>query len=262
MEESQTIQNQPEENIIRPKPKGNHLIIALLIVIIVILLGILLYLFIFINKGIAPSSRTRSATSTNVSKVNKTSNIHKVLNPYQGWKTYTSPVNGVSFRYPSSWSIKVNIHNMAPVNSLNPYTVRLTNNGNTISFSDNTSAGSGYMLADLIQPITASGKNYDLLYANYSSISKSNCPEIANVPASYPSTPLPQSCKATFQIVFLNNISDVKTVNGNSFGGALMGINGAAGMVSLTLATPINTSSVNSNQYVKVFKQFLSTVKF
>ena len=250
-----------EEKLFRSKPKGNNLVIALLIIIIVILLGTLIYLLLYINKSIAPSKRINPVSSTNISGVNKTSNITKVLNSYAGWKTYTHSINGSSFKYPTSWSIKENTYNIPP---LNPYTVNLTNNGNTISFSYHMQVASGYVLASLVQPITVSGKNYDLIYTNYPSVSTSNCPEIANVPTSYPSTPLPQSCKAKVQVVYLDNISEVKTINSNSFGSSLLIplTNGYVGEVSLTLSTPINTSTVNTNQYIKVFKQFLSTVKF
>ena len=253
------VQSIPEEKVVKPSSKGLYLIIVLLVVVIVVLLGIFIYLFLSPNKSEAPTSTTKKIVSVS----HKTS---ANLNSYQGWKTYTNPTIGASFKYPSSWSIRVNTSqtntSIPWITHHTSYTIRLiSNNGNAISFREYINGGEGLTLASLIQPITVSGKNYDLFYSSYSDYPYLR--QATNIPASCLFTTLPP-CKAIVYGVYLDNISTVVTANGNSFGGTILTLQGGKILaeVSLTLATPINTSTVNTNQYVKIFKQFLSTVKF
>ena len=83
------IQSIPEEEIIKSRSKGLHLIIALLVVIIVVLIGIFIYLFLSPNKSEAPSSTTKIVPVSH-----KTSST---LNPYQGWNKTTSLPTSTDF---------------------------------------------------------------------------------------------------------------------------------------------------------------------
>ena len=250
------VQSIPEEKIVKSSSKGLHLIIALLVVIIVVLIGIFIYLFLSPNKSEAPSSTTKIVPVSH-----KTSST---LNSYQGWKTYTNPTYGYSFKYPSSWSI--NTSQAIPSSSiatLDNSVVTLSNNGNVIKFNYHLSGiGGTLLLASLIQRITVSGRNYDLFFQSASSCSEVGSPGSA---AAYPRATVPQSCIAEVQSIFLDNVSEVVTSNGNSFGSPFMSINGnnsLSASIGLKLNAPIDTSTINSNQYIKVFKQFLSTVIF
>ena len=246
------IQSIPEENIVKSNSKGLHLIIVLLSIIIVVLIGIFIYLFLSPHKSEAPSSTIKPVS-------HKTS-----LNPYQGWLIYTNPTYGYSFKYPSSWSI--NTSHAVPSSSiatLASSVVVLSNNGNVITFIYHIEGiGDMLSLASFIQQITVSGKNYDLFFESSSSCSEVGSPGTTTF---YPRATVPQSCIATTQSIFLDNISGVVTSHGNSFGSSFMSVNAnntLQASIGLELSSPIDTSSLNSNQYINVFKQFLSSVKF
>ncbi|MCL4393189.1 hypothetical protein M1145_03570 [Patescibacteria group bacterium] len=246
-QEAQPQNNQ--NNIVKTNSKFPTLIVTLLIVIILLLLFLLLYLFFAVNKTKHHNNiTTKQSVSIQKPKAN-TPTSKTTINPYSGWKTYTNSTYGYSFKYPANWII--NTSTPYATASPNTSTVTLSNNGNIITFTyDITGIGGVDKLASLIQQIIVSNKNYDLFFQ-----SSSSCPEVGS-PGSANAYPTP-SCTSSVQNIFLNNISEVQTSNGNSFGSSFMTINGKGSFIGLHLSAPISTSTINTNPYVQVFKKFL-----
>ena len=90
------------------KNKGFTLVEVLLLIVVLILVGGLGYLgYKQVNKKSKTSTASATATTAKTAAVD----------PYAGWKTYTSPLkSGLSFKYPADWDFTPNTEVPAPNN--------------------------------------------------------------------------------------------------------------------------------------------------
>lgn len=82
--------------------KGFGFVELLIIVVIIILLGAGVWYFYQKDHKSTPASTT---TSSSTSKAPAKSASAAQADPYAGWKTCTDAADGVSFRYPTNWTV-------------------------------------------------------------------------------------------------------------------------------------------------------------
>lgn len=263
------------------KLKSNTITIALIIVIIILVIVILVYLFLSLEKPKTPNNINSSTKSvTKNSAPSTTAN-----NPYSGWITYTNSTFDYSFKYPPGWKIYTSNYPNDPngsksANSKLGAEVELVNtDGANIIFLYNlTGLGGSLQLISKIDNFNIGSTQYDLVFmaANL----QSSCPQIYTAaPNTSPSSPLPPSCtQYTNTVDLVNNSSGgystyIENKNGNYFLssnifttyiadnslGVLPG--SAVGSFYLTLPSPININSINSNTDIQVFENILKSLK-
>lgn len=87
----------------------------ILLVIVLLLFGILITIFYIMNKNSETDEKPLdlSATTTTLADIEETTTTTTTItddapteNPYEGWKTYTNPTYGYSFRYPEDVEVE------------------------------------------------------------------------------------------------------------------------------------------------------------
>ena len=97
----------------RQESEGGFGVVAvLMVVVIVFVLGAAGW-FVYRHehksavRTVSTSSTTKSAANSTTTKstTTKSTTTKSTSDPYAGWKTYTSSIGGLSFEYPSTWSV-------------------------------------------------------------------------------------------------------------------------------------------------------------
>jgi Tfp pilus assembly protein PilE len=86
--------------------KGFTAVEGLLIVLILVVIGAVGYMVYHNNHKTTNTNNTASKTSSSSSNTTKTASTP---NPYAGWKTDTTSLSGLSFQYPSTWTVNPNL---------------------------------------------------------------------------------------------------------------------------------------------------------
>lgn len=85
---------------IRKNTSGFSAVEALIIVLVLVVLGGVGYL-VYKNHH-----KTTKTTANNANTTTPTKKTTPQADPYEGWKTFTSSKEGLSFRYPANWTIQ------------------------------------------------------------------------------------------------------------------------------------------------------------
>ena len=87
---------------LRNNEKGFGAVEGLLIVVIVVLIGVVGW-FVYKNHNKTTNNTTTSNTATTAPT--KTASTPQSVDPYAGWKTYTSPDEKFTLKYPTDWTV-------------------------------------------------------------------------------------------------------------------------------------------------------------
>ncbi len=130
--------------ILKNNEKGFGTVEAILIVIILVLIGAVGYLVYKNHHKTPPKVVTITKTVTNTPKTNSTT----ATNPYTGWKSYTLPVEKLSFMYPSSW-----LATNSPPSSTQDSVIMASGDGFNFIIEDGTANGGDPRPQDTSMPL-------------------------------------------------------------------------------------------------------------
>jgi hypothetical protein len=226
--------------------------IIILGLLLLVTLGLLFYVIAFKK----PSNNAFASLKITTKKTNT------VVNPYKGWKTYTNPTYGYSFKYPTNWTINTSqaipkTANNAPA-SPNTSTVTLAFNGYTFTFSYYiTGIGGSVGLLSKIEPITIDNHNYDLVFHANTEIS--SCHLLGGSPGSINADPnnQPTACKEYTNTI---NVENIKYVLTGYYSDIFMQINNEASLIELMLPHSILTNTIDNNGEVITFKKIIKSI--
>jgi hypothetical protein len=87
--------------MIKRKNAKGFTVVEILLVLIFVALVVLTGLYVMHNHKTSNSSKINNKVTANTTKLNSPS---KTMDPYTGWKTYTSATEHANFKYPSTWT--------------------------------------------------------------------------------------------------------------------------------------------------------------
>jgi hypothetical protein len=88
--------------MIKSKNNKGFTVVEVLLVLIFVALVVLIGLYVMHNHKTSNSGKINNTVTANTTKLNSPS---KTVDPYIGWKTYTSTTEKASFKYPSTWTV-------------------------------------------------------------------------------------------------------------------------------------------------------------
>jgi hypothetical protein len=141
--------------------KGFSAVEIVLVLVIVVLLGAVGWL---VYKDHHKSKTVASVTTVSTTKpaASTSTKTTTTPSPYAGWKAYTLPVEKLSFKYPSDWTVS----NTAPT-STQDNTTLTSSDGFTLSIEDGVSNGGDPILeapTSSAVPITFVGQSDYLVF--------------------------------------------------------------------------------------------------
>jgi hypothetical protein len=90
---------------IRLTDKGFGLTSTLLAIVVIVAIGAGGWVVYRHEHKAKPISTVKAAVTTKKQTGSPKKTVTQPANPYAGWKSYTSTVGGLSFQYPSTWSL-------------------------------------------------------------------------------------------------------------------------------------------------------------